>query len=589
MEMETPPMFLSIRRVTILIPAVFLVLGIVVAPAALPASATAQGRVTTPLGAFGNNLGDDYFLANYEQLVAYWQTLEQESDRMVLEQIGETEQGRPMWMAIITSPENQRNIDRYKEIAARLALAEGVSEDEARALAAEGKSVVWIDGGLHATEVLGAQQLMELVYQINARTDAETMRFLDDVILLAVCVNPDGLALVANQYMSNPVLEQRSTRGLPVLYQEYVGHDNNRDFYMSTQKETIAINNQLYREWFPQIVYNHHQSGPSGTVLFAPPFRGPFNYTLDPLLILSIDTVGTAMHTRFVRENKPGATMRSGASYSTWWNGGLRTTPYWHNQVGLLTESIGNPTPTSIPFILRRQLPSNDLPYPIAPQEWHFRQSIEYSITANRAVLDIASKLREDFLFNIWRMGMNSIERGNRDHWTLSPARIAAVEEAVAATQPTGGRRGGGGGQRGGGRGGNDGVSLEYYENDFRDADARDPRGYILPADQPDFLTAAKFVNTLLKNGVTVHRATADFAVGDTGYPSGSYVVMSSQAFRPFGPRHVRAAGASRRFRLSGSATHPAVRCSWMDVGLSDGRRVRSHPRGIRWSVRAAA
>ncbi len=534
MEMETPPMFLSIRRVTILIPAVFLVLGIVVAPAALPASATAQGRVTTPLGAFGNNLGDDYFLANYEQLVAYWQTLEQESDRMVLEQIGETEQGRPMWMAIITSPENQRNIDRYKEIAARLALAEGVSEDEARALAAEGKSVVWIDGGLHATEVLGAQQLMELVYQINARTDAETMRFLDDVILLAVCVNPDGLALVANQYMSNPVLEQRSTRGLPVLYQEYVGHDNNRDFYMSTQKETIAINNQLYREWFPQIVYNHHQSGPSGTVLFAPPFRGPFNYTLDPLLILSIDTVGTAMHTRFVRENKPGATMRSGASYSTWWNGGLRTTPYWHNQVGLLTESIGNPTPTSIPFILRRQLPSNDLPYPIAPQEWHFRQSIEYSITANRAVLDIASKLREDFLFNIWRMGMNSIERGNRDHWTLSPARIAAVEEAVAATQPTGGRRGGGGGQRGGGRGGNDGVSLEYYENDFRDADARDPRGYILPADQPDFLTAAKFVNTLLKNGVTVHRATADFAVGDTGYPSGSYVVMSSQAFRPF-------------------------------------------------------
>ena len=526
-------MFLSIRRVTILAPTVFFVLGIVVAPAALPASATPQGGVTTPLEAFGNNLGDDYFLANYEQLVAYWKTLERESDRMVLEQIGETEQGRPIWMAIITSPENHQNIDRYKDIAARLALAESVSEDEARELAAEGKSVVWIDGGLHATEVLGAQQLMELVYQINARTDAETMRFLDDVILLAVCVNPDGLDLVANQYMSNPVLEQRSTRGIPVLYQEYVGHDNNRDFYMSTQKETIAINNQLYREWFPQIVYNHHQSGPSGTVLFAPPFRGPFNYNLDPLLILSIDTVGTAMHSRFVREDKPGATMRSGASYSTWWNGGLRTTPYWHNQVGLLTESIGNPTPTSIPFILRRQLPSNDLPYPIAPQQWHFRQSIEYSITANRAVLDIASKLREDFLFNIWRMGMNSIERGSRDHWTLSPARIAAVEEAVAATQPAGGP-GGGGEQRGGGRGGGGGVPLEYYENDFRDADARDPRGYILPADQPDFLTAAKFVNTLIKNGVTVHRATADFAVGDTSYPSGSYVVMSAQAFRPF-------------------------------------------------------
>ncbi len=529
-------MLLATRRNTNLVLALLLILGGASVPTLAPASAVPQSRITTPLQEFGSNLGDDYFLADYGQLVAYWHKLAQESDRMVLEQIGETEQGQPMWMAIITAPENHRNIDRYKEISTRLALVAGVSEDEARALAVEGKSVVWIDGGLHATEVLGAQQLMELVYQMNARTDAETLRFLDDVILLAVCVNPDGLDLVANHYMSNPAPEQRSTRGIPVLYQEYVGHDNNRDFYMSTQQETIAINNQLYREWFPQIVYNHHQTGPSGTVLFAPPFRGPFNYNLDPLLILSIDTVGTAMHSRFLRENKPGTTMRSGASYSTWWNGGLRTTPYWHNQVGLLTETIGNPTPISIPFILQRQLPSNDLPYPIAPQEWHFRQSIDYSITANRAVLDIASKLREDFLFNIWRMGMNSIERGNRDHWTLSPARTAAVEQALAAAQPAdGGRRGGGGAQQGG-RGGRGGasVALEYYENNFRNPDARDPRGYILPADQPDFLTAAKFVDTLIKNGVTVHRATDDFSVSGESYPSGSYVVMSAQAFRPF-------------------------------------------------------
>ena len=205
---------------------------------------------------------------------------------MALEVIGETEQGRPMYMAIITSPANHQNLDRYKDISARLALSEGADEATARALAAEGKSVVWIDGGLHATEVLGAQQLIELVYQMNAREDAETLRFLDDVILLATCVNPDGMDLVSDWYMRDPIPEERSTRGIPVLYQEYSGHDNNRDFYMSTQKETIAINNILYREWFPQIIYNHHQSGPAGTVLFAPPFRGPFNYNIDPLLIL---------------------------------------------------------------------------------------------------------------------------------------------------------------------------------------------------------------------------------------------------------------------------------------------------------------
>ena len=531
-------MSIRARRFTALLPTVILVVGFTIAPAAAPA-ATAQERVTTPLQEFGNSIGDDYFLANYQQLVAYWQKLAQESDRMTLEVIGETEQGRPMYMAIITSPENHRNLDRYKEISARMALAEGVDEAEARALAATGKSVVWIDGGLHATEVLGAQQLIELVYQMNARQDDETLRFLDDVILLATCVNPDGMDLVSDWYMRNPVPEERSTRGIPVLYQEYVGHDNNRDFYMSTQSETIAINNILYREWFPQIVYNHHQTGPSGTVLFAPPFRGPFNYNIDPLLILSIDTVGTAMHSRFLRENKPGATMRSGASYSTWWNGGLRTAPYWHNQIGLLTETIGNPTPTRIPFSLARQLPSNDLPYPIAPQEWHFRQSIEYSITANRAVLDIASKLREDFLFNIWRMGTNSIERGNRDHWTLSPARIAAVEEAMAAAAPDEANAapgGFGGGRGGGGRGGRgDGPDpMDFYESDFRDLEARDPRGYILPADQPDFSTATKFVNVLIKSGVTIQRATADFTVAGKSYPAGSYVVSSSQAFRPF-------------------------------------------------------
>jgi len=525
----------KLRRLTTLTPALLIVLAIALAPAAPLAAAAPQSRVTTPLEEFGHNIGDDYFLANYQQLVAYWQKLERESDRMILEQIGETEQGRPMYMAIITSPDNHRNLARYKEIATRMALAEGVDEAQAHTLAAEGKAVVWIDGGLHASEVLGAQQLMEVVYQMNALEDAETLRFLDDVILLATCVNPDGLDLVADWYMRNPVPEERSSRGLPVLYHEYVGHDNNRDFYMSVMKETIAINNILYREWFPQIIYNHHQTGPSGTVLFAPPFRGPFNYNIDPLLILGIDTVGTAMHSRFIREGKPGATMRSGASYSTWWNGGLRTTPYWHNSIGLLTEAIGNPTPMSIPFNLGRQLPNNDYPYPIAPQEWHFRQSIDYSITADRAVLDIASRLREDFLFNIWRMGMNSIERGNSDYWTPSPARIAAVEEAMAADQPAGGARGGqpaafgGGGGRGGGS-----APLEYYDSAFHDPDARDPRGYILSANQPDFLTVTKFVNTLIKNGVAVHQATSDFTVAGTSYPAGSYVVMSAQAYRPF-------------------------------------------------------
>ena len=141
-----------------------------------------------------------------------------------------------------------------------------MTDAEVRALAREGKAVVWIDGGLHANEVLGAQQLGEMVYQMVSRTDDETMRILDDVIILFVHANPDGHDLVADWYMRNPVPEQRSSAQLPRLYHQYIGHDNNRDFFASTQVETENMNRVLYREWFPQILYNHHQSGPSGTV-----------------------------------------------------------------------------------------------------------------------------------------------------------------------------------------------------------------------------------------------------------------------------------------------------------------------------------
>ena len=372
--------------------------------------AVGQSKITSPKEQFGFNMGDDYHLANYTQLVAYWKKLSQESDRMKLVEIGKTAEGRTMYMAILTSPENHRNLEKYRQISRRLALAEGLTNDEARRLAGEGRAVVWIDGGLHATETLGGQQLIETVYQLVSRTDAETMRFMRDVIILATLVNPDGMDLVSDWYMRDKDPLKRSLGGLPRLYQKYIGHDNNRDFYLSSQPETEAVNKIFYHEWFPQIVYNHHQTGPAGTVLFAPPFRDPFNYLFDPLVVSGIDLVGAAMHGRFLAEGKPGATSRTGTLYSTWWNGGLRTTVYFHNMVGLLTETIGSPTPMEVPFVPARQLPKSDMISPIAPQKWHFRQSVEYSLTANRAVIDIASKHREDFLFNIYQMGRNSIE-----------------------------------------------------------------------------------------------------------------------------------------------------------------------------------
>ena len=310
---------------------------------------------------------------------------------------------------------------------------------------------------------------------------------------------------------------------LPRLYQKYIGHDNNRDFFASTQAETENINRVLYHEWLPQILYNHHQSGPAGTVVWSSPQRDPYNYNLDPLLILGLQALGTHMHQRLAAEGKPGATMASGGAYDGWWNGGIRNTGNFHNIIAILTETIGSPTPMRIPLVLSRQLPNRDLPYPIAPQEWRFRQSVDYSIAFNRAVIDYASRNREPLLFNIWKMGQRAIQRGSEDTWTPSPTRYATVAEKYGLTQATGGGRGGGGTA--------EAEAKAWAE--LRRPEWRDPRGYIIPASQPDFPTAVKFVNALREVNVAVHRATRDFEVSGKRYAAGSFVVWTAQAFRP--------------------------------------------------------
>ncbi len=493
----------------------------------------AQGilPLTTPKQAFGFDVGDDYSVINYSQMEAYWKRLDAESDRMLLTDIGATAEGRRQYMAIVSSPANLAKLDLYKSIAERLAHAENLTPAEAQALAKTGKAVVWIDGGLHATETVGSQQLVEMVYQMVTRTDDETMRLLDDVIQLYVPANPDGQELVANWYMREPDPLKRNSGNLPRLYQKYIGHDNNRDFFLSAMPETTNMNRQMFIEWFPQIVYNHHQTGPAGAVVFIPPFRDPFNYNLDPLIPLGIEAVGTAMHSRLVEEAKGGSTMRTGSDYSTWWNGGLRTVSYFHNMIGLLTEIIGNPTPIDVPLVPARQLPHGDLPLPITPGKWRYRQSIDYEISQNRAVLDYASRYRETLLMNIYRMGRNSIERGSKDSWTITPKRITAVKAEAANQAPVNAAGGNGGGN--GGNGNNARVPVALYNDVLHAPQFRDPRAYIIPATQSDVPTAVKFINTLLKTGVTVLRATSDFRAAGKPYPAGSFVVKTAQAFRP--------------------------------------------------------
>ncbi len=480
-------------------------------------------QVPTPKSHFGFEIGDDYKLANFSQTEAYFKKVADASDRVQMTSIGKTEFGREQPMLIVTASKNFPQLARYKEISQKLAHAE-ITREEAEALISEGKPVVWIDGGLHANEVVGPHQLIQTLYELASRNDEETLKILDEVIILLVHANPDGMEIMSDWYMRKEDPTKRD-QNIPVLYQKYVGHDNNRDFYMNNMSEATNMSLQQYVEWIPQIIYNHHQSGPAGTVVAGPPYRDPFNHVFDPLIITSLDAVGAAMINRLHQEDRPGYTRLDGSVFSTWWNGGLRTTPYYHNQIGILTEIIGNPTPSEVPLVPERLIPNNGTPYPITPREWHFKSSIEYSVSLNYAILNHAVRHGDELLRNIYLMGRRSIEKGQKDTWTLYPKNAQAIEDAFEkarkegkAKRPTGWRSG---------------LPVEFYEQVYQDPARKDPYGYILPADQADFPTAIKFLNALIKSGIRVEKATADFSVNDKSYPAGSYVVKTDQAFRP--------------------------------------------------------
>ena len=473
-------------------------------------------ELPSPEQALGRAVGADGFLADYSQLTDYWRTLAERSARMRLVDIGRTGYGQTQWMAVITSPENQAELDRHRDTNVRLALGRDADEATARALCESGRAVVWIDAGMHATESIAAQNILELVWQMVSREDAEVRRILDEVILLVCPANPDGMEMIAKAYMATG-----RVGGLPVLYQRYVGHDNNRDFYAGNTAESRNVMGQLYREWLPQVVYNHHQSAPRGTVIFTPPFRDPFNYNIDPLVIRGIELVSAHMNHRFAAEAKPGVISRSGASYSTWWNGGLRTTVYFHNQIGILTEVFGRPDPTPLRQTVSRRLPYSDYPDPVPTQTWHARQTIDYLQTANFALLDLVARYPDEFQLNAWKMARRSIERGSRDHWTPTPRMVEIARERESARR-----------------------SADESEPDegeipdaFEDPTLRDARHYVLPIDQPDFAAATRLVRRLRRAGVEVHRLTDDtFLPAGGSVRSGSFVIHAAQAFRS----HVR-------------------------------------------------
>jgi hypothetical protein len=249
--------------------------------------------VPTPISVLGHNPGDDFYLADYEDTVRYFHALAAASDRIKLFTVGKTTRGKDIEIAVISSPQNLAKLDEYKQISGRLAHAEDLTDDQAHELARTSKVIVHIDGGLHADEVAGPQHTMVLAYKLlSAQNDPQVDAILDQVILvLWPTLNPDGQDMVVHWYRQH-VGTKYEVSPMPYLYQDYVGHDNNRDgFMMNMKEEQVVVKAQL--DFSPAIFYCQHQTAPFPARIWIPPFSDPISSNISPIVRSWLNLVPT--------------------------------------------------------------------------------------------------------------------------------------------------------------------------------------------------------------------------------------------------------------------------------------------------------
>src|SRR3954463_7232763 len=447
--------------------------------AADPIAQTRAGSIPPPESVFGFTAGADYKLATYEQSIEYFKKLAAASHHIKLMEAGKTSQGRTMYFALISTPDTLSKIDRYREIWQRLAHPQGLSDAEAQRLASEGKALVHIDGGLHATEVAGPQHTPLLAYDLLSRVnEPATKAMLDNVVLMLwPTINPDGQQMVAEWYMKN-VGTPYELSGLPRLYQEYVGHDNNRDAYMLNMIESRAIEH-TWRQWEPQIIYVHHQSGPFPTRIWLPPFSEPVGIDAPFIMSREVNMIGMAIAKGLEERGQVGAT-HMGTAFDAWYPGYVDYAPNFKNIAAFWTETAlfqyATPhdyTLGDFPPNMRDLRPQSLYSSPWPPGRWRLRDAVDYMETASLSVIEFASKYKESLLYDRYQAGRDQIALGNK----------------------------------------------------------KAPYAYFIPQQQRDPVAAVEMLRRLAFGGVRVSTLTAPVTIGAETLPAGTWVIPTDQEF----------------------------------------------------------
>jgi len=409
---------------------------------AITTTALAQSTIPSPKSVLGFTPGDDRTVAGWSQITDYFERLDRASDRVLVQTLGQSTLKRPLIVAFISARENILALPKYKEIQQQLADPRKITQDlQHDHLLANGKVVVAISCSIHSTEIVASQMSMQLAYELATAQDADTREILQNTILLLIpSPNPDGIDIVANWYRKTLGTPYEGTEP-PELYHHYAGHDDNRDWFMLNLKETQLITRLLWHDWFPQIVYDVHQQGSNGSRFFIPPFYDPPNPNISPLLLRQVGLIGHKVAADLQAAGFKG--VLTNALYDTWWHGGFRTAPYFHNSIGILSEAASarlmSPATVTTEQLARSGTrgmrnateSSTNFPDPWAAGEWRPRDIMAMEMISARSILEMAAKFRVEYLRNFYELGRTNIESKEGPQAYLIPAGQGR-DEAVA-------------------------------------------------------------------------------------------------------------------------------------------------------------
>jgi hypothetical protein len=450
--------------------------------------AASTTRIPPPDAFFGFTMGAEGKVADWSRMVEYFRLVDRLSDRVRVEDLGPTTDGRPYLAAFVSAPRTIATLDDHKALQQRLADPRRTSEDEAHAIARDGKVVVLVGGAIHANEIGSTQMMNALLHELATANGGWVERVLQRAIVILVpAQNPDGLQMMAEWHAANAGTTWEDAP-LPWLYHRYAGHDLNRDAYMLTQVESRYLARLLYREWLPEVYLDQHQMGSDRARIFVPPFKNPPNPNIDPLVWSQVNLLGQAMAARLQEAGKPGVLW--GETYSGFWQGANSTTPWWHNRIALLSE-VASARLAGAVYQRPARGAAAEAPHPgdthlPPPTDLQFRMNYPDPWTGGR-----------------WTF-----------HDVVSYHRLAAVGllEAVANHAEV--------------------VKRNFHVMNRRTIErfaAGRPWAFLVPPDQRDPREATELLRLLQAGGAEVHEATAPFTADEVDYPAGTAIIRLDQ------------------------------------------------------------